>query len=44
MKSEAEAKRMQYLYIRQYDMQCKWLNILDKVISDDFSWQKIMYG
>ena len=44
LKQEAELKRMQYLYIRQYDMQTNWLTILDKVISDDFNWQRMLYG
>ena len=25
-------------------MQANWLMILDKVISDDFSWQRILFG
>ena len=44
LKKEAERKRMQYLFVRQYDMQTSWLAILDKVISDDFNWQRILYG
>ena len=44
LKQESEANRMQYLYIRNYDMQTNWLKILDKVISDDFRWQRILYG
>ena len=35
---------MQYLFVRQYEMQTSWLAILDKVISDDFNWQRILYG
>ena len=44
LKQKAELKRMQYLYLRQYQMQTNWLMLLDKVISDDFKWQRILFG
>ena len=44
LKKEAEARRMRYLHIRQYEMQTNWLKLFDKVIAEDLTWQKILHG
>ena len=44
LKLHAETRRMELLHLRDYDMQCNWLSLVDKVIADDLTWQKIIYG
>ena len=44
LKEEANRQLMKYLYVRQYEMQTNWLSLVDKVISDNFNWQSILYG
>ena len=35
---------MQLIHMKDYTMQTDWLRMIDKVISVDFTWQKLIYG
>ena len=40
----SESKMLQLLHIKDYQMQTLWLPMLDKLIADDLSWKKVLYG